>query len=125
KMTDNPQFGAPQTLPLPFDLAILKTANDALSAAISAALGGDRQATAQRNREKEVVVRLLVQLGHYVEANCKDDMTIFLSSGFTAAVTAKTAAPPVSESIRKIEPGPISGQLLIILMRLLGAGSYE
>src|SRR5579884_3775091 len=78
KMNGNTNFGAPQTLPLPFDLATLKTANDALQAAISAALGGDRHATAQRNREREAVVKLLVQLGKYVEANCKDDMTVFL-----------------------------------------------
>src|SRR5471032_1486659 len=79
KMNGNTNFGAPQTLPFPFDLATLKTDNDALSAAITAAVGGGRQAVAQKNREKEVVVKLLIQLGKYVEMNCKDDMTIFLS----------------------------------------------
>src|SRR5215469_16448571 len=69
KMNGNSNFGAPQTLPLPFDLAVLKTANETLSAAATAAVSGGRQATAQRNREKEVVVKFLVQLGKYVEAN--------------------------------------------------------
>src|SRR5437868_2564018 len=109
KMNGNANFGAPQTLPLPFDLATVKTANEALSVAITAAVGGGRQATAQRNREKDVVVKLLVQLGKYVEANCKDDMTTFLSSGFTAASSTKTATPPLSESVKKIEAGPNSG----------------
>src|SRR5215470_6322372 len=105
KMSNNPNFAPPQAPPPPFDLAILKTANDALAKAATAAVSGGKQAIAERNREKEVVVKLLKQLGHYVEANCKDDMTIFLSSGFTAKSSAKTVTPPVSESIRKIEPG--------------------
>jgi ApbE superfamily uncharacterized protein (UPF0280 family) len=98
KMNNNPNFGPPQAATLPFDLATLKTANDALAAAITAAVGGGKQAIAQRNHQKTVVVNLLKQLGHYVEANCKDDMTIFLTSGFTAASSAKTVTPPVTDA---------------------------
>ena len=77
KMNNNSNFVPPQAPPLPFDLAILKTANDALAAAITAAVGGGKQLVAQRNHQKTVVVNFLKQLGHYVEANCKDDMTSF------------------------------------------------
>jgi len=125
KMNGNSNFGAPQTLPLPFDLAVLKTANETLSAAATAAVSGGRQATAQRNREKEVVVKFLVQLGKYVEANCNDDMTVFLSSGFTAASSTKTATPPISETIKKIEAGANSGDTKVTLMNFPGAGGYE
>ena len=60
-------------------------------------------------------MKLLMQLAHYVEANCKDDPTILLSSGLTAAATTKTRTQPVSEKIRKLDPGPVSGQMALTL----------
>ncbi len=48
-----------------------------------------------------------------------------LSSGFTAANSAKTATPPVSDSIRKIEPGPNTGHMQVWPMKYPGAGAYE
>ena len=70
-------------------------------------------------------MKLLEQLAVYVQANCKDDMTIFLSSGFTAVSSAKTVTPPASDSVRKVEPDAVSGQMLVTLMKYPGAGSYE
>src|SRR5262249_39000454 len=69
--------------------------------------------------------RLLVQLAHYVEANCGGDMTIFLSSGFTPITSSRTAAPPASEAIRKIAQGPLSGQMQIAPVKDPDAVSYE
>src|SRR5690242_19913722 len=75
----NPNLtGAPL---LPVDIATVKSATDLLSAKIAGAAEGGRTAVAEKNRQKEVVVKLLVQLAHYAEANCKDDMTTFLSFG--------------------------------------------
>jgi len=79
---------------------------------------------ALQKHQKEVVVKMLVQLAHWAEANCKDDMTTFLSTGFKAAASTKPKAPPVSETIRKVVQG-ISGQLLVTLMKYPGAASYE
>src|SRR5437899_2098209 len=121
-MNNNPNFtGAPAP---PVDMATLKAATDVLLAKIAAAADGGKTAFAEKRHQKEVVVKLLVQLAHYVEANCKDDITIFLSSGFTPAASTKNTTPPVSESIRKIEPGPNSGQMLVTLMKFPGAASY-
>ena len=111
--------------PAPFDLPTLLAANQALSAANSAALDGGRKAMAQRNHQKEVVVKLLDQLANYVQSNCKDDMTIFLSSGFKAKSSAKTTAATASESIRYTKPGPSSGQAQVKLVAVPGASSYE
>src|SRR5215468_4739365 len=80
----NPNFELPQAPAPPVDEATLTAANDALAAANASALDGGKQALAQRNHQKEVVVKLLKQLATYVEVNCKDNMTIFLSSGFKA-----------------------------------------
>lgn len=121
-MKDNSNFsGAPAP---PVDMPALKAATDLLAAKIAAAADGGKTAIAEKNHQKEVVAKLLVQLAHYVEANCKDDITIFLSSGFTPAASTKNTTPPVSESIRKIEPGPNSGQMLVTLMKFPGAASY-
>ena len=100
-MKDNSNFsGAPAP---PVDMPALKAATDLLAAKIAAAADGGKTAIAEKNHQKEVVAKLLVQLAHYVEANCKDDITIFLSSGFTPAASTKNTTPPVSESIRKTE----------------------
>ena len=111
--------------PSPFDLPTLLAANQALAAANSAALDGGRKAVAQRNHDKEVVVKLLDQLAKYVQANCKEDMTIFLSSGFKAQSSTKTTAATASEAIRYVKAGPISGQAQAKLVAIAGAGSYE
>jgi hypothetical protein len=84
----------------------------------------DKEATPDKSsKQKEVVVKLLIQLAHYAEANCKDDMTTFLSFGFTPAASTKAKTAPVSEMFRRIETGPNSGEMLITLMKFLGAVS--
>jgi hypothetical protein len=122
---NNPNFTAPQAPAPPVDSATLKSANDSLATANAAALDGGKKALAQKAHAKGVVMKLLEQLAVYVQANCRDDMTLFLSSGFTAVSSAKTVSPPASDSIRKIEPGDVSGQMRITLMKYPGAVSYE
>ena len=119
---NNPNLtGAP---PLPVDMATVKAATDLLLTKITAAAEGGKTAVAEKNRQKDVVVKLLTQLAYYAEANCKDNITIFLSFGFTPAASTNAKTPPVSESIRKVEPGPNSGEMLITLMKFLYAVSY-
>src|SRR5213082_1937302 len=104
----NPAYPNPP-IPLPeFRMAI-----DDYSAALSAALDGGAKAIAQRNTTSETVRRMLRKLAHYVEANCKDDMTTFLSSGFQAVNNARTRPNPASESIRKIGPGTLPGEAVV------------
>src|SRR5215470_13708935 len=110
---NNPNFvGAP---PQPIDQPTLQAATDALVAANAAAVDGGKKAVQQQKHQKEVVVKLLIQLAHWAEANCKDDMTAFLSAGFQAAASSKTQTPPVSETIRKVAQGTSSGQLRVTL----------
>jgi hypothetical protein len=113
------------TTPLPVDMATVKSATDLLLTRIAASADGAKTAVAEKRHQKEVVVGLLEQLAHYAEANCKGDLTIFLSFGFTPRASTKKKAPPLSESIRKIEPGKKSGEVKMTLMPFPGAGSYE
>jgi hypothetical protein len=123
KLFNDPELaGAPAP---PVDAAMLKAQTDTLSAKIVAAADGGKTAVAAKNHQKEIVASLLIQLAQYAETNCKGDMTIFLSTGFTPAGSTKNTTPPVSEStIRKVEPGQNSGEMLITLMKFLGAVSY-
>ena len=121
-LTGNTNIPAP---PAPFDLAALLAANQAFSTAISEALDGSKKAAALRDQCKEVVVKILDQLAKYVQASCKDDMAIFLSSGFKAQSSTKTVAATASETIRYLKPGPLSGQAQIRLVAIPIAGSYE
>src|SRR5712691_1424307 len=76
---------SPTDYPAPtIDLLALKGEIDTLAARITTALDGGKKAIAERNHQVEVVIRMLRQLGHYVEAACKDDMPTFLKSGFQA-----------------------------------------
>ena len=78
----------------PIAEATLKVQTDALSAAMAAALDGGKKAIAERNHEKEVVIKSLRLLGHYAQENCKDDMTTFLKNGFQAVTITRTAVQP-------------------------------
>ncbi|HEY2383841.1 MAG TPA: fibronectin type III domain-containing protein [Terriglobia bacterium] len=106
------------------DLATLKSQADALSAGISAALDGGKRAIAEREHQKEIVIKSLRQIGHYVEENCKDDMTIFLKSGYDVVSTTRVPVAPLSDSIRKIVPANNSGQMLVTLIAQAAALSY-
>jgi len=109
----------------PVDMATLKAALDIYSSTITAALDGGSKAIAERNHQGEVVIKILRQLAHYVEAACKDDMPTFLKSGFQPVVIQRAAAPLLSQFIRKIEQGATSGQLLVTIAAVPGALTYE
>jgi hypothetical protein len=109
----------------PVDQTALNSQLNALSAGITEALDGGKKAIAAREHLKEVVSSSLRQLGHYVEENCKNDMTTFLKSGFEAKAMTRTAATPLSEAIRKIVSTTISGQFQVTLMAQPDATSYQ
>jgi len=89
------------------------------------ALDGSKKVIAEKNKQREVVIKMLRLLGRYVEITCKEDMAIFKSSGFEPASTAKVAPGPLSEKIRKIEHGANSGQIAVWLKAFPKATSYE
>src|SRR2546425_2370715 len=102
-MTGNANFPNP-----PADLTALKTAIDTFSALIAQALDGSKKIIAEKNRQREAVIKMLRLLGRYVEVTCKDDMAIFKSSGFEPASTTKTPPAPLSQpSIRRIDHGQL------------------
>ena len=119
-LKDNPAYLNP-----PFDLALLRSGIDGLASAITEALDGGRKAIAERNRLLESVIKMLRQPAHYLEAASKDDVAVFLSSGFDVRPTGRTRTPPLPQFIRKIDPGDNSAQLVVSVAPIPNAHSYE
>ena len=109
----------------PIDKATFKAAGDSYLALSTAALDGGRKAIAARNHQGTVVVKMLKQLAHWAEGACNEDLKTFLASGFQAVTTTPTKAAPLTESIRKIEPGPNPGQMKVTLKDDPEALSYQ
>lgn len=119
-MTGNANYPTP-----PIDIASFKTAIDALVAAIALAQDGGKRDIAVKNAAREAVIKMFRQLGTYVEANCKEDMAIFTSSGLQPTLNLKSAAQPLAiPVVKKIDQG-IAGQLLVRITGITKAKSYE
>jgi hypothetical protein len=119
-MNGNPNFPAS-----PVDLAVLKTNIDSLSTLVSESLDGSKKVIAQKNKQRETVIEMLRLLARYVEVACKNDMAIFQSSGFEAASSTKVQAQALSETIRSIEHGANSGQIIVRIKGVPKALNHE
>ena len=119
-MTGNTNFPNP-----PVDLAALKTAIEILSGLIAHALEGTKKVIAQKNKQREAVIKMLRLLARYVEVISNGDMAIFQTSGFQPASTTRATSAPLSETIRKIAHGDKSGQVKLWVRAIRVASSYE
>jgi hypothetical protein len=118
-MTGNANFPNP-----PVDLAVLKAAIAAFAALIAEALDGSKKVIAQKNKQREAVIKMLRLLGRYVEVTSNGDMAAFQTSGFQPAAP-KTVKAPLTEKIRKLEHGANSGQINVWFKAFPKASSYE
>jgi hypothetical protein len=84
-----------------------------MSALMVEASDGSKTVMAEKNRQREDIIRMLRLLGRYVEANCKNDMAIFMSSGFQPISTIRTAPLPLAPpTIRNVDHGRTADKLL-------------
>jgi hypothetical protein len=120
EMTGNTNFPTP-----PVDMAAFKTAIETFSNLVTESLDGSKKVIAQKNKQREAVIKMVRLLGRYVEVTSNGDMAIFQTSGFQPAATTKTTSEPLSEKIRKIDHGPNSGQILVWVRKFAKASSYE
>jgi hypothetical protein len=119
-LTANANFANP-----PVDLTVFKTSIDLFNALIAEALDGSKKVIAQKNKQRQAVIKDLRLLGRYVEVTSNGDPSIFQTAGFQAASTTKSTTAPLSETIRKIEHGANSGQIKVSIRVVRGASSYE
>jgi hypothetical protein len=103
----------PEFFPNPPDLAAFLSTIQAFESSIAAAKDGGKKAISQKEKDRAATIKLHRQLGHYVEANCKDDVTIVNVSGFKVAIVAKSPPQPMPKGvINKVEAGSVSGEIV-------------
>ena len=119
-LTGNANF--PNT---PVDLTVFKTKLDTFSGAIADAKDGGKKAISLRNQLGEEIVRLLKVLAFYVELNCKDDINVFLTSGFTPRSTTRTPPQPLEPTtVVSVDQG-ISGEFKVSMKPVSRAKNYQ
>src|SRR5215467_5877755 len=108
-LTGNSQFPT-----LPVDLATLKANIESFRALIVEALDGSRKVIAQKDKQREAVIKMLRLLARYVEVTSDGDMAMFTSSGFVPASTTKVPPSPLPlPVIRSVTHGILSGELVV------------
>ena len=120
-LKDNPNFLNP---PIPLD--VFKGTIDSFASAAAAAADGGKKAIIERNKLREDLIKMIRQLGHWLEANCREDLGIFKSSGFQTVATTRTSSELLSKPvILNVENGDLSGQIVVKVKPIPKALSYE
>jgi hypothetical protein len=120
-LTGNPNF--PNT---PVDLATFKYGIDTLIVLVTHAADGGKKAIAAKNKQREVLIKQVTLLGHYVEVASNDDPAIFATSGFVAASTARVPPQPLpAASMDWIDRGPVTGSVVVKVKALPKAVNYD
>lgn len=118
-MLGNPKFPFP-----PVDLVALKADLETLAELMAKSASGTRAIIAEKNKQRAEVILKLRLLARYVEVTSRNDLSVFLTSGFTAAGT-RTPSSSLSERIRSMDHGDNSGDVILRLSAHPGAASYE
>ena len=119
-MNGNPAYPAP-----PVDMATFETAIDSLTSLVAAAADGGKKAITLKDKQRAATIKIVLQLGHYVEIACNDDMATFTSSGFVAVSTARTPPQPLPiPNLKTVNQGN-TGQMLVAVQAVSGALSYD
>jgi len=92
-LTNNGKFPNP-----PINPPDLKTQLETYASLIAAAADGSKKAITERKKQRAVVVKMLRQLGHWVEANCDDDPATLQSSGYQQASKVRNAVAAARRS---------------------------
>ena len=120
KLLGNPAFPNP-----PVDLTAFLAAVTTFAASVVATLDGSKQAKAIKNKQREGLVKMVEQLGHYVEAASNNDPLTFISSGFQIRSMSRSPVQSLDQPvIDRLEQGK-SGELLAIVKPVPGARTYE
>ena len=118
-------IGNPNFSVTPVDLNTFKADLENYAASIADAKDGGKKAITLRDQQGERVIRTIKLLATYVELNCKDDMNIFLSSGFQPRSSVRATPQPLDQPlILNIDQGT-PGQLLASVKSVRGAKHYE
>jgi hypothetical protein len=117
----NPAFTKP-----PVEIPTFKSGIDTLAVLVTDAADGGKKVIAAKNKQREVMIKQVTALGHYVEAASNDDPATFATSGFIAAPTQRVPPQPLPPaSIDWIDRGPVTGSVVVKVKGLQKALSYS
>lgn len=120
-MTNNPAFPSP-----PVDMPTFKAGIDSLNTLVTNAIDGGKKTISAKRKQREAVIKMATQLGHYVEAASNNDLAVFNTSGFTAVSNTRIPPQPLQPvAIQWLDRGANTGQILVKLTSQTGAVSYE
>jgi hypothetical protein len=115
----------PELFPNPPDLQVVSAAIQSFQNAMVAAQDGGKKAVAEKKKQRTALIKVLRPLGHYVEANCKDDPTILAASGFKAVSKVRVVPQPTEKgAIAGVTNGKMSGQVIVKGKKVAKARSY-
>ena len=110
------------TLPVP--LATLNTQKMNYLTKLAATAQGGTLATSAKNDARDVLVTSLRQLAAYVQSVASQDLTLLLSSGFSATSTNRAQAPLDTPVVLGID-NSYTAQLILRVQPVANARSYE
>jgi hypothetical protein len=110
----------------PVDMATFKAGIDTFTVLITDAEDGGKKAIAAKKKQREVMIKMITQLGHYVEAACNDDPAVFSTSGFVAVSNTRVPPQPLPPAAFEwIDRGPGTGQVVVKPKKIVKAISYD
>ena len=120
-MNGNTAFPAP-----PVDMTTFKSGIDLFNTLVTDAEDGGKKAKSAKNKQRELMVKQVTLLGHYVEAASNDDPAVFSTSGFVPAPTQKLPPQPLPPAaIDWIDRGSVDGSVVVKVKSLPKAISYS
>jgi hypothetical protein len=105
-MTGNLNF--PDATPL---VTKVKTARDEFNTAVVSAKDGGKSKTVDKDKKRKALAKTLKELALHVQLNCKDDVSILLTSGYDARKDGQPAEEPGDPDNFKVEAGANSGSV--------------
>jgi len=121
RMNGNPNYANP-----PLSMDTFKTALDTFSVLVSDAEDGGKKAISAKKKQREVVIKMATQLGHYVEDTSDGDQAKFDTSGFAAVPKIRTAPQPLPPAAFDwIDRGSSTGEVVVKAKSLPKAVGYD
>jgi hypothetical protein len=111
------------TTPIPA-LADVIAARTAYVNALTATKTGNKQQTALKNETRKTLEEQLRLLALYVQATCKNNEVIALSSGFDIQKSSKSVGVLAKPTNFKVQDGPAVGSCLLSSDKITGAKTY-
>ncbi|MBL0745522.1 fibronectin type III domain-containing protein [Chryseolinea lacunae] len=118
-MTGNPNFAAPTPT-----LQVINDAHKAFQDAAAEAAKGNRSVTALRDTLRDDLIGKLNDLSLYVQLNCKNDLSILLSSGFNARKTPEPTPPIQKPEGLKVKTADVKGTVKLLINKVENAAAY-